>query len=88
MSDCQNLGDCADSRIDRLYEYLDGALSRADLEEIRAHLDDCRECAEEHNLECLIRSVVKRSCSEVAPEALKANILSRISDIKTADHSA
>lgn len=86
MSDCQSLGDCPDSRIERLYEYLDGALSHKDLVEIKDHLDDCPECAQEHNLECLIRSVVKRSCTEAAPDALKANILSRISQIKTADH--
>ncbi len=88
MSDCRDLGDCEDSRIERLYEYLDGALSRSDLEEIRDHLDGCRECAEEYDLECLIRTVVKRSCTEVAPDALKASILSRITAIKSAEHTA
>lgn len=86
MSDCESLGDCADSRIERLYDYLDGALSHADLVEIKDHLEDCPECAEEHNLECLIRSVVKRSCTEVAPSTLKASILDRISALKSVDH--
>lgn len=86
MSDCQSLGDCADSRIERLYDYLDGALSHDDLVEIKNHLEDCPECAEEHDLECVIRSVVKRSCTEVAPTTLKASILDRISQIKTAEH--
>lgn len=86
MSDCESMGDCADSRIERLYEYLDGALSHQDLVEIKDHLNECAECAEEHDLECLIRSVVKRSCTEVAPTALKANILDRISQLKTVDH--
>lgn len=86
MSDCQSLGDCADSRIERLYDYLDGALSHDDLVEIKNHLEDCPDCAEEHDLECVIRSVVKRSCTEVAPTTLKTSILDRISQIKTAEH--
>ncbi|MCU1574168.1 MAG: putative anti-sigma factor [Micrococcaceae bacterium] len=85
MSDCQSLGDCDDTRIERIYEYLDGALSRQDLDDIKAHLDTCPDCAEEHDLECVIRSVVKRSCKEAAPENLKASILERIHGISTVD---
>ncbi len=86
MSDCESMGDCADARIERLYEYLDGALSHEDLTEIKDHLAGCPECAEEHDLERVIRSVVKRSCTEVAPSTLKANILGRINHLKTVDH--
>jgi mycothiol system anti-sigma-R factor len=86
MSDCGKLGNCADSRIERVYEYLDGALSHDDLVEIKDHLDSCPDCAQEHDLECVIRSVVKRSCEEHAPETLKANILNRISQIQMAEH--
>ncbi|HEY8294754.1 MAG TPA: mycothiol system anti-sigma-R factor [Micrococcaceae bacterium] len=87
MTDCQSLGDCDDSRISRIYEYLDGALSREDLTEIKAHLDHCPDCAQEHDLECVIRSVVRRSCKEAAPENLKAAILDRIHSANTADVS-
>lgn len=85
MSDCQSLGDCDDSRISRIYEYLDGALSREDLADIKAHLEGCPDCAQEHDLECVIRSVVRRSCKEAAPENLKASILERIHGATTAD---
>ncbi|MBW4094735.1 MAG: mycothiol system anti-sigma-R factor [Acidobacteria bacterium] len=85
MSDCEKLGNCSDSRIERIYEYLDGALSTEDFGEIKAHLASCPECAQQHDLECVIRSVVKRSCSEVAPENLKSSILSRIHQLKPAD---
>ncbi|MEV8143956.1 mycothiol system anti-sigma-R factor [Specibacter sp. NPDC078709] len=78
MGDCQSLGDCDDKRIVRIYEYLDGALSREDLGEIKAHLDDCTDCSQEYDLECVIRSVVKRSCKEAAPETLKEAILARL----------
>lgn len=84
MGDCQSLGDCDDKRIVRIYEYLDGALSREDLSEIKAHLDGCTDCAGEYDIECVIRSVVKRSCKEAAPETLKAAILARLHEGKPA----
>ena len=40
MSDCQGLGDCDDARMQRIYEYLDGALTRDDIAEIKHHLDE------------------------------------------------
>ncbi len=82
MGDCQSLGDCDDKRIVRLYEYLDGALTVQDLKDVREHLEHCKECTEEYDLECIIRSVVKRSCQEIAPAALKSKIISRISEIR------
>lgn len=85
MSDCQSLGDCDDSRVQKIYEYLDRSLSADDLAEIKQHLDTCPECAGEYDLECVIRSAVKRSCTELAPENLKASILERIHAMKAAD---
>lgn len=82
MGDCQSLGDCDDKRIGRLYEYLDGALTLQDLKDVKEHLEHCTECTEEYDLECIIRSVVKRSCQEIAPTALKSKIISRISEIR------
>jgi anti-sigma factor (TIGR02949 family) len=66
----------------RIYEYLDGALTKKDIAEIKAHLASCSECSEEYDLECLIRTMVKRSCTEAAPENLKTSILDRIHSIK------
>ena len=82
MKDCQGLGDCEDARIERIYEYLDGALPRADVEEIKDHLENCPNCLEQHDLECMIRSMVKRSCTEAAPEQLKQSILERIHAVR------
>ncbi|POH74560.1 mycothiol system anti-sigma-R factor [Arthrobacter glacialis] len=84
MGDCQSLGDCDDERVGRIYEYLDGALSLDDLAEIKAHLDGCEDCAHQYDLECVIRTVVKRSCKEAAPETLKAAILARLHESKPA----
>ena len=85
MSDCQGLGDCDDSRMQRIYEYLDGALTREDITEIKDHHDSCQECTEQYDLECVIRNLVKRSCTEAAPANLKNAILDRIHAIKTVD---
>ncbi|MCT1802645.1 mycothiol system anti-sigma-R factor [Kocuria carniphila] len=84
-NDCQN--GCTDERIRRIYEYLDGALTKEDLEEIHAHLTDCSECEREYNLECVIRTVIKRSCTETAPAQLKQSILTRI-EAQCSDHPA
>lgn len=78
---------CTDERIQRIYEYLDGALTTEDLAEIHEHLTDCADCEREYNLECVIRSVVKRSCCETAPDELKRSILARI-DAQCNEHPA
>lgn len=77
-------GDCTETqvRMERIYEYADGALSREDIGEVEAHLQACPECAKDYDLECIIRTVVRRSCAERAPETLKVTILERISQIR------
>lgn len=85
MNGCRSLGDCPDERVQRIYKYLDGVLSPADVRRIKEHLDSCSDCAEEYDLECLIRAVIKRSCAETAPEKLKSLILERIYSMKSVD---
>lgn len=80
--DCQKLWDCADARLERLYEYLDGALSWDDLSAVQDHLASCQECSAQYDLECIIRSVVKRSCTEAAPQDLKSRIMIRIDEVR------
>lgn len=80
--DCNSLGDCADDRMVRIYEYLDGALTLNDIKEVKAHLDGRPECTEEYDLECIIRSVVRRSRQEQAPQNLKASIFAKISQVR------
>ncbi|NLS10289.1 mycothiol system anti-sigma-R factor [Nesterenkonia sp. MY13] len=85
--ECETTAEAA-ARLERIYEYLDGALSRSDINEVQEHLNDCPECASDYDLECLIRTAVKRSCTEQAPETLKLTIIERISEIKVeANHN-
>ncbi|WP_120003370.1 mycothiol system anti-sigma-R factor [Nesterenkonia muleiensis] len=79
--DCETTAEAA-QRLERIYAYLDGVLSRNDISEVQSHLDACPECASDYDLECVIRSAVRRSCAEQAPEALKLTIIERISQIK------
>ncbi|MDR8020187.1 mycothiol system anti-sigma-R factor [Nesterenkonia aerolata] len=75
-------------RLERIYHYLDGALSRHEIDEVQTHLDECPECSSAYDLECIIRTVVRRSCVERAPETLKVTIMERISAIRVeAGHS-
>lgn len=88
MSDCKNTGGCREEQMQRIYEYLDGALSTEDLEEIRSHLEQCEVCSAEYDLECLIRSAVRRSCTESAPETLKSSILAKIDSVRASHDDA
>ncbi|GAA4284053.1 hypothetical protein GCM10022261_15840 [Brevibacterium daeguense] len=74
--------DCAGGRQDRLnriYHYLDGELSAAEIEIIREHLETCSDCREEYAVEALLKELVRRSCGkDTAPEGLKERIRARI----------
>lgn len=78
-------GGCTEARIESIYQYLDGALDSADLAEVRAHIDGCATCQSEHDLELIIRDVVKRSCDEKAPRSLKDKIIHRITELKSSE---
>lgn len=88
MTDCHENGGCREDKIQSMYEYLDGALSPEDIEDICAHLNECELCAREYDLECLIRSAVKRSCTESAPEELKQSILAKIDVLRDSSESS
>lgn len=69
---------CSGEQVERIYEYLDGALTVEDLKQIASHLENCEDCTHESELEQMIRTAVKRSCSETAPETLRVTIMDRI----------
>lgn len=71
---------CSQAQLERIHEYLDGALTVDDVRAIAEHLDDCPDCTHEHDLEREIRTAVRRSCAETAPETLRASIMSRINE--------
>ena len=75
-------GAFGEGHLERLYEYLDGALTQEDVEAVRRHLEDCPDCHEQAAFEQLIRSEVRRCCQEKAPEQLHATIRMRMTQIR------
>ena len=70
--------DCAGVLL-RLFEFVDNETGPVDRERIREHLDECGSCLAEYDRELLLKALVRRACvRQSAPEALRAQILTRI----------
>lgn len=77
-------GNPCSTTLKNLYEYLDGALTAEEIQEIQRHLDACSHCAEAKDLEVLLRAKIKSSCDEQAPESLKTRLLEHIDEFCSA----
>ena len=73
--------DCAQA-LARVYEYLDGELSPADLDKIREHIDDCGPCLQQYDLDVALKALVRRSCQESAPADLRERIMVKLTEIR------
>ncbi len=80
MSDCTE--ECAAVLRD-IYAYLDGEMQALDCAKIQQHLADCGSCAREHEVDCVIKAVVKRSCTgEAAPEDLRQRVVAGLAGLR------
>ncbi|MDN5789725.1 MAG: mycothiol system anti-sigma-R factor [Micrococcales bacterium] len=71
--------DCSEALL-RAYEFLDGELAPGDCARIQAHLEECRQCLQQYELDITLKALIKRSCRhEHAPDTLRMTIMSRIS---------
>ena len=52
---------CSQAQIERIHEYLDGALTVEDVRAIAEHMEGCPDCTHEHDLEQEIRTAVRLS---------------------------
>ncbi len=66
--------ECVDF-LERIVYFLDNELDQADCAAVRLHLDECNPCLEKYDLQRTVKSIVARSCSEPAPEELRARVL-------------
>jgi mycothiol system anti-sigma-R factor len=66
--------DC-EKALENLYLFIDEEIDTASSAEIQSHIDECTDCLSEHDLERVVKSLVSRSCSEVAPEPLRDKVL-------------
>ncbi|EFQ82969.1 mycothiol system anti-sigma-R factor [Aeromicrobium marinum DSM 15272] len=79
-SECEG-PDCGEA-LQNLYLFLDREIDDATCEEIQSHLDDCSTCLTAYDLEHLVKTLVSRSCSEVAPEPLREKVLRSIRTVQ------
>jgi mycothiol system anti-sigma-R factor len=69
--------ECADY-LEQIVYFIDNELDAADCAAVRAHIDTCNPCLEKYDLQRTVKSVVARSCAEVAPSELRERVLLRI----------
>ncbi|WP_235915583.1 mycothiol system anti-sigma-R factor [Puerhibacterium puerhi] len=65
--------------LEHLYEFLDSEMTPADEQRMRAHVAHCSPCLAELSVEELVKQLVRRSCSERAPETLRVRIHQQLS---------
>ena len=68
--------------LEHLYEYLDAEMSEMQLDRLRAHIDECTACLDEVSRERELRIVLKRSCAEVAPDALRMRVRTQLTILR------
>jgi len=73
--------DC-EKALENLYLFIDQEIDTASETEIRSHIDECSSCLTEFDLERLVKSLVSRSCSEVAPDVLRQKVLVSIRTVQ------
>lgn len=79
-SNCEG-PDCVKA-LENLYLFIDQEIDTASSAEIQTHIDDCSSCLSEYDLERVVKSLVSRSCSEVAPEPLRDKVLVSIRTVQ------
>ena len=66
--------DCSEV-LGRVFFFLDNELDQAGCAQIQQHLDECGPCLAKYDLERTVKTLVARSCSEVAPEGLRQRVM-------------
>jgi mycothiol system anti-sigma-R factor len=79
-SNCEG-PDC-EKALENLYLFIDHEIDTASSAEIQAHLDECSSCLVEFDLERVVKTLVSRSCSEVAPSPLRDKVLMSIRTVQ------
>jgi mycothiol system anti-sigma-R factor len=73
--------DCSEV-LERVFFFIDNELPTADYSEIQEHLDECAPCLRKYDLERTVKMLVRRSCAEHAPPALREKVLFRIAQVQ------
>ncbi|HSV41074.1 MAG TPA: mycothiol system anti-sigma-R factor [Nocardioidaceae bacterium] len=68
--------------LQRVVTFIDHELADADCATIQQHLDECGPCLREFDLETKVKALVKKSCSEHAPETLRERVILSIRQVQ------
>lgn len=68
--------------LEKLYLFIDHEMDDASCDEIEAHIKSCSPCLDEYDLERVVKTLVARSCHDVAPEPLREKVLFSIRTIQ------
>jgi len=74
--------DCADF-LEQIVFLIDNELAEADADQVKHHLQTCNPCLETYDQQRIVKAVVARSCTEVAPGDLRAKIMVQIQELRT-----
>ena len=78
------IGACqCEEALEHLYEFLDSELPERDLARLRAHIDECVTCLDAMGRERDLRVMLKRSCAETAPAALRMRVLTQLTVLRS-----
>ena len=73
--------ECADY-LEQIVYFLDNELDTADCAAVQVHLDTCNPCLEKYDLQRTVKAIVARSCSEAAPDDLRARVMMRVREVQ------
>lgn len=74
--------DCGEV-LQRVFEFLDGEMGPQDAQRIRIHLDECRGCMTEYDVDVAMKALLRRSLAlEPAPDHLRSRIMIRITEVE------
>jgi mycothiol system anti-sigma-R factor len=73
--------DCSEV-LGRVFFFLDNELDQADCAQIQQHLDECGPCLARYDLERTVKTLVARSCTEVAPAGLRQRVMLSIREVQ------
>ncbi len=78
-----NAKDCGCDRAQKeLEEYLHGELRSDDAADIRAHLETCESCRDEHTVGLTLTAALQSACKDRAPEELRDQVLAKLRQVQ------
>lgn len=70
--------DSCDEVMTHLFEFLDSEMTASDAEKMRVHVAECSPCLAELGIDEMVKRLLRRSCTEQAPEHLRVRIHTQI----------